>query len=139
MNNKDLARYVALVEKKRKHEDDIKDLNDKISALETALIANMQRGGLTKLSVYGRTVWLDRKIWAGADNGSTPALAAALKEVGLGDLVKQAVNAQTLSAWVREFDPDGRLGPEEIKAVLPPPVQPVIRISEVFNLRVRKA
>jgi hypothetical protein len=139
MNNRDLARYVALVEKKRKHEDDIKDLNEKIAALETTLITNMQKGGLTKLSINGSTCWLDRKVWAGADNGNMPLLAAALKEVGLDDYVKEGVNAQTLSAWVREFDPDGTLSPEEIKAALPAPVQPTIRISEVFNLRVRKA
>jgi hypothetical protein len=138
MNNRDLARYVALVEKRRKHEDAVEDLKDQIKALEDKLITNMQTSGIGRVTIGDRTVWLDRKVWAGAADG-TAALAAALKEVGLSDLVKDAVNAQTLSAWVREHDPDGNLAPEEIRAKLPAQVQAVIRISEVYKLGMRKA
>jgi hypothetical protein len=88
-----------------------------------------------RTTIDGQTVWLDRKLWASA---AGPELTNALKAAGFAAMVKETVNGQTLSAWVREFDPEAQLGPEEVIAKLPSVVQPYVKVAEVYKLQVRK-
>jgi hypothetical protein len=136
MDNDTIRRFAELTDAIRKHEDDIDALKAERAELEATLLEQYRTDGVQRVTLGNRTVWIDRKIWASVGG---PELIPALKEVGLEAFCKETVNAQTLSGWVREADPDGALGPDEIIAKLPEPVRPYIKISEVYRLMVRKA
>lgn len=85
------------------------------------------------IEVPAATVFKQQSNWARVAAGAGPEAFEALKAAGLGDYIKQTVNANSLSAWFREKlsdDPEFRL-PEELA--------PHISISQGFELRNRKA
>jgi hypothetical protein len=85
------------------------------------------------IEVPAATVFKQQSNWARVSAGAGPEAFEALKAAGLGDYIKQTVNANSLSAWFREKlsdDPEFHL-PEELA--------PHISISQGFELRNRKA
>lgn len=137
MNNRDLATWVQLTEKIRKHEADAEDLKERRKTLEQKLIDNMVKAGIRRVNLAGQTIYIDRKLWAG-HAGDSMALTTALREEGMGDLVTETANAMRLSAWVREFDPDNNLPPDDVVARLPERVRSAIKVSEKTQLAMRK-
>jgi len=117
-------------------------LSVKIDEEEGYVLENMQKAGTQSLTRGGLTLYISRTIWASLVNhddvGKQPGMKA-LETIGLKHLIKPSVNASQLSSWVREYDPDKRLSPDEIRDNLPEPIQPEIKISEVFKLGKRKA
>ena len=75
----------------------------------------------------GQTVYLNREIFAKLVGDHKKALTA-FRRAGLGDFVKESVNAQTLRAYVREMD-----------EVLPKGLQPYIDITEIYRMRMRSS
>ncbi len=76
--------------------------------------------------------YLSREVFASLapeENGGHEEAHAALRRNGLGYMVKDGVNANTLRAYVREREGLG----EEI----PRDLRPSIRVTEVFRVRVR--
>ena len=78
-----------------------------------------------------------------------PALVAAFKEAVndpdvlerypmLASMVNETINGNTLSAWVREHDPDNELAPEEVVAKLPEVIRPAIKVTEKWEIGCRK-
>lgn len=116
----------------------VKKLKEEAADLEVELLPQFKDAGIDKTTINGKTVWLDRKVWASA-GGDMPALVDAMKAAGLHDMVGETVNGNTLSAWVREFDPDGVFSPEEIVEKLPVELRNSINVSEVFKLQVRSS
>lgn len=139
MRNADLLRFVELDRRIKAHEDEIETLKEKRRALEERLIDNMTQAGLQRVTVDGVTVYIDRKLWAGANGEGMPALVAALREEGLDEMVTESAGAQRLSAWVREHDPQKCDSPEVVVSRLPERIRPFIRVSEVYKLCARKA
>jgi hypothetical protein len=137
VRNADLLRFVKLDRAIKDHEDAAEDLKAKRKELEAKLIENMTHAGLQRVTVDGTTVYIDRKLWAGAAEGM-PALVAALREEGMEDMVTESAGAQRLSAWVREFDPDKKDSPETVVGRLPERLRGLVRVSEVFKLNCRK-
>jgi beta-xylosidase len=127
-------KYAALHVKKRKKEDELAAIKDEISAAEAELIPGWVEEGMSKVSVGDHTVWLDRKLWASPTTNDE--LVAALRKTGNKEMVKETVNRQTLTGFVREHA-DKLDGPEQVLAKLPKPLQTAIKISEKINLRVR--
>lgn len=126
---------LKLVDEKKEIEDQLAEKKKEIRKLETEIIAQWAEWGLSKVTVEGRTIWLDRKIWASA-GGDTEGAVAALEAAGETELVKKTINRNSLSAWVREFA--GPLdSPEEISAKLPKGLGQSIKVTETHNLRVR--
>jgi hypothetical protein len=149
----DLVRkFIELDEQKRTHEGALEKVKKQLALLETELMARFEHSGMQRLNVDGVTVYLHRQIWAKAANGDHVTATHALKEVGLGHMVEERFNAQTLSAWVRERkreteealrddDPNHKpvvLAPEELRKVLGEPLTSALDISEKFSLRTRK-
>lgn len=117
----------------------VKATKKQIAILEEELIPMFVKMGMQRARIAGRTVWLDRKVRASA-GGDMEALCNTFhmaKDKMLRDMVKETVNGNTLGAWVREFDPDNILSPEQITALLPEDVRDVIKVTETTNLRVR--
>lgn len=83
-----------------------------------------------------KTVYVKSTIWAGYEEDKT-RLMEALKESGLNDMVSETFNTQTLSAYVRGFDPDRKLSLEELKTMLPEAIQPHIKLSQTDAVAVK--
>ena len=129
MNTDELRRYVALEERRRKLEAEIDTIKAEVAELEQRLLPQFEQGGLQRVSIDGRTVYIERKLWARAKDGNKAAVCKALKRCHLGDYVEETFNTNSLSAYIRELDREGR--------PLPPSLAVVLDVSEVFKLRTR--
>lgn len=122
----DYARQVGII---RELEAQLKSHKGELARREERLLENFAAGGIQNMKTSaGQTVYLNREVFARLV-GDTKSAHTALRRVGLGDLIKPTVNAQTLRAYVREKEESG----EEI----PRGLQPYIDIAEVYRLRMR--
>jgi hypothetical protein len=131
MNTDELKRFVALEERRRQLEAEIDAIKAEAAQLEESLLPQFEQTGLEKVSIDGRTVYIERKLWAKAKDGDKAAVCKALKRAHLGDYVEETFNTNSLSAYVRELDREGR--------PLPPSLREVLEVSEVFKLRTRRS
>jgi len=131
MNSEQLKRFVALEERRKELEGEIDRIKAEATEIESALMPQFEQAGIERVSVDGRTVYIERRLWAAAKNGDKPALCKALKRARLSDFVQETFNSQSLSALVREWDREGR--------AMPPSLREVLEVSEVFKLRTRRS
>ncbi len=131
MNTDELKRFVALEERRRALEAEIDTLKAEAAELEQRLLAQFEQSGMERVAIDGRTVYVERKLWAKAKDGDKAAVCKALKRCRLGDYVEETFNTNSLSAYVRELDREGR--------PLPPTLAAVLDVSEVFKLRTRRS
>lgn len=138
-----LARLFAVLDKTRKgFEEHVQAAAESAAMVESELLPRMRESGTQSIKTAGSTVYVERKLWGSAKDGNAPALCLALKEMGLSDMVKEGVNGQTFSAYIREIEGSlskTPLSPEELIPQLPELLQPVVQVSEVFKIRARKA
>lgn len=137
-----LARLFAVLDKARKTFEKLGvSAGEDLAKVESELLPRMKDSGTQSMKVAGTTVYVERKLWGSAKDGNAPLLCAALKEMGHGDMVKEGVNGQTFSAYIREIEDQVSktpLAPEDLIPKLPELLQPVVHISEVFKIRARK-
>ena len=136
MTNK--QKYIALNGMKKILNDKLDTVKLKMVNLEKKILEEFASEGMTRAAVDGVTLWLDHKIWASA-GGDMDGAVAALKDAGEDDLIKESINRNTLSAWVRERAPSKLSSPEEIQAALPGELSKAIKVTETNNIRVRKS
>ena len=91
-----------LREKKKAVEQQLKDIHAEIAQTEYQLSMQMAETETQNFTRAGTTFALTTKIRASAMAGRKEELYAALKENGYGDLVYETVNANSLSAFVKE-------------------------------------
>ncbi len=135
--------YVKLVTDKQDLEAKVEGIKIKIATMEASLIEYFQNNGLQNISKGKSTVYLQRTLFASLTDKD--AGYAKLREHGHGELVKDNVNGNTLSAWVRERISDyEKEHPDEIntddlnkRLGLPDDLQNLIRVSEKYSVRVR--
>ncbi len=131
MNTDELKRFVALEERRRQLEAEVDAVKAEAAQLEELLLPQFEQAGLERVSIDGRTVYIERKLWAKAKDGDKAAVCKALKRCRLGDYVEETFNTNSLSAYVRELDREDR--------PMPPSLREVLEISEVFKLRTRRS
>lgn len=131
-------RYVELVKRKREIEAELRAVKTELGEgdggpgrVEKAALDWMVENGMQSVRVDGMTLYVNRQLWAGPTDGDYHAACEALKSAGLGDLVQERFNVQTLSSWVRERDKDGE--------PLPAAFAGRIEVAEVFRLGARRA
>ena len=123
-----VGEYARLTEQRRKLEAEVKRLAADLIAREEVLVEEFAKAGIQNVkTTAGQTVYLNREIFAKLVGDHVEALDA-FRTAGLGDFVKETVNAQTLRAYVREMDEE-----------LPEGLQPYIDITEVFRMRMRSS
>lgn len=91
-----------LREKKKAAEQQLKDVHAEIEKTEYQLSMQMAETETQNFTRAGTMFSLTTKTRASAMAGRKDALYAALKENGYGDLVYETVNANSLSAFVKE-------------------------------------
>ena len=121
-----VAEYASKTEARRKLDAESKRLATEIAALDARLVEEFARTGIQNVkTASGHTVYLNREIFAKLV-GDEKKAKTALRRAGLGEFIKEGVNAQTLRAYVREMD-----------EVLPRGLQPYIDITEIYRVRMR--
>lgn len=142
---KTAAAYVKLNTIKKDLEKKLEATKVLIATMEEKMVKYFQDHGLQNLTSSGSTVYLQRQLFASLTDKE--AAHAKLKEYGHGELVKDNVNSNSLSAWVRELiDEHEKKTPDEIdtkdlntKLDLPKDLRDLIRVTEKFSVRVRKS
>lgn len=103
LNMYELAEQLKqLREEKKNAEQRVKDINAEIDKTEYALVQLMAETETQNFTRAGTMFSLTTKTRASAMAGRKDELYAALKENGFGDLVYETVNANSLSAFVKE-------------------------------------
>ncbi len=146
MDTKLFERFAVLSARKKALETQIEVIKDELKELETALLEQSMEGNIQNMTVIvgytedglpvKRTVYRERTVRAGrGDEIEALQLNQALKEAGLHEYVKENVNLNQLSAYVRGFDPDKNRTPEEILAEMPDPLKKVIQIRVDYKMK----
>jgi len=121
-----VAEYADKTAERRKLDAAVNALKAELTVLEEKLVEEFGSAGIQNIKTKaGETIYLNREIFAKLV-GDPKKAHTALRRAGLGDFVKDQVNAQTLRAYVREMD-----------EVIPKGLQPYIDITEVFRMRMR--
>ena len=103
LNMYELAEQLKqLREEKKDAEQRVKDINAEIDKTEYALVQLMAETETQNFTRAGTMFSLTTKTRASAMAGRKDELYSALKENGFGDLVYETVNANSLSAFVKE-------------------------------------
>lgn len=93
----------ALKQRKRELEDELKEVNAEIGRVDQELSNLMLEEELQSFNRNGQTFYVNTKTFASAIPHKKQDLFTWLKEHGYGDMVTETVNANTLSAFVREM------------------------------------
>lgn len=103
LNMYELAEQLKqLREEKKNAEQRVKDINAEIDKTEYVLVQLMAETETQNFTRAGTMFSLTTKTRASAVAGDKDELFSALKENGFGDLVYETVNANSLSAFVKE-------------------------------------
>ena len=131
-----LREFVSLTALKRDLETRLKDAKARLDPLEAALIEQFQQDGIQSVNADGYTVYLNRKLFAGAKDGDKPTMIAALEacDETWSFLVEDNVNSQRLCARVRECE----LGDDGMP-LLPDELKDAIQVCEQFTIGARKS
>jgi len=116
-----IRRYKQLREMQSRGEAETKAFKEEADKIEVDLIEMFAESGVQNFNVDGKTVYLNRTVFAQRLPGVTSEeVQQALIDSDAAELVKPSVNAQTLNAYVRELteDDDAPGLPEPLKAVL---------------------
>lgn len=98
---------IALTKRIEELRLELTPLEDKLKALQPALIAEFERTGDQRRTVDGKTAYLHRQLWVKVAEAVTKEQAAeALKEAGLDDYVSETFNTNSVSAFARELEKD---------------------------------
>jgi len=121
-----VAEFADKTAERRKLDAAVNTLKAELTVLEERLVEEFGLAGIQNVKTSaGQTVYLNREVFAKLVGDQKKAYTA-FRRAGLGDFVKETVNAQTLRAWVREVD-----------EVLPKGLQPYVDITEVYRMRMR--
>lgn len=89
-------------EQKKRLDAQVKELDAEIDRLDLALSDAMAESELDRFSRHGSTFYLNSRLYASPAAGMKEKLFQALKDNGYGSIVKENVNANTLSSFVKE-------------------------------------
>ena len=130
--NEELKELMELTRDKRRLEAELNSKKKKIAILEPRVADWMALNEYKSLKVNDTTAILHRELFASLvkdEDGTHTGAHKALQDSGLGYLVKEDVATQSLKAYVKNADKTGDPIPEG--------ALPFIKISEVFQVRVR--
>lgn len=142
----DLREFVRLDLQKRELEDALEKTKVGLKDLEPRVIEYFGQMGIDRVAIDGVTLYVRRELWAGkVDDAQPMQVKQAFDEAELDEYCQPRLNHQSFSAYVREIEkqnlPEGgkSLTPEEIMALLPAALQPIVKISETFKVGSRRS
>ena len=96
--------FARLTERKRRLEAMIKANNAELRNAETDVLEYLAENGIQSIKTTEGTVYHRMTMRARLNTGDLDAAHAVMRELEMGDLIKPNVNANSLSAWIREND-----------------------------------
>lgn len=140
-NIKTVQKFVRLTKKKEKLEEQLKHTKNELNELEERISEYFSDQGMQSMRVAERTVFIRKEVWASLRDKE--AGCAALREADMEWLVRPSVNAQQLSAWVREqIEKAGEKAlsePDKSKLLdVSDAVRDQIRITEKYRVACRR-
>lgn len=127
--------FAALNQKKRELQNELDSLTEKLAKQEETLLSRFGDEGVESVKIkLGKdkfTLFPRRELWASVAPGMEKSLFRLLRRNKYGDLIKEKVNTQSLSALIREFDQHGKKIPESW--------QKVVKVTEKYRIGTRKA
>lgn len=144
-----LAKCVRLSREKAEAQKKLDSIDSEYKAVKEQVKDIFIELGVKSMKV-GKTVYLARQIWAGTgENTNNREVTKALEKLGLEDYI--TYNHQSMSAYVRELvklsladhpewigeDGDTLATPEQIVAILPEPLNKLIKVTENIDIRVK--
>jgi len=129
MNPELLRKFVDLKAEKARLESALEQIKDQLGETEKKLLDCFGELGIDSTRFNGSTIFIKRSLFPKIVEGDRKAAALALKDAGLGDLLKEDFNLQTLRSFINERDKNDEPLPESFKGI--------IETSEVFTLGVR--
>ena len=121
-----------LKETKKYAEQEIKEITEEIDRVDTALAERMISTETQNFTRNGTMFCLTNTTRASATAGRKDELFEALREAGYGDLVYETVNANSLSAFIKEQT-------TENGDTLPQWLDGLVTVFEKTTVGVRKA
>jgi len=121
-----------LKETKKYAEQERKEITEEIERVDAALAERMISTETQNFTRNGTIFCLTNSTRASAAAGRKDDLFAALREAGFGDLVYETVNANSLSAFVKEQT-------TENEDILPSWLDGLVNVFEKTTVGVRKA
>ena len=122
----------TLREEKKDAEQHLKQINEQIDETDYRLSALMAESETQNFTRSGMMFYLTTKTRASAVAGSKEELHTALKAQGFGELVYETVNANSLSAFVKE-----QIGENE--DILPDWLNGLVNVFDKTTVGVKKA
>ncbi len=130
--------FAALDLKRKEMEAAVKQVEEELATLEEKLLRIIEETpNLKSVNFRGCCVYLHQQLWASATD-----IDAVKKNAETSELVKETVNAQTLSSWVRELAEEAKKQGKtlaEPEDCLPDDLKGAIKVSQVFHVRTRGA
>ena len=123
-------RFAALILRKRNSEDELRAVKSEIASLEPLLLEEMRNNQMERLHMADTTLYMHRMLVT-KPKGDRQQVVERLRQCGLGDLLTENYNSNTLSAWVREHLANGEQLPELLA--------PVVETTELVSVRGRRA
>ena len=141
-----LYRCVSLSEEESRLKKELETVQEELKAIKEQVKNLFIEMGVKSMKA-GKTIYLNRQYWAGTAEGATShEVSKALERLDLAQYV--TYNHQSLSAYVREqakqcselIGSEGEIiaTPEQILAILPEPLNKLLKVSEVIDIRVKK-
>ena len=124
-------RLKTLRDQKKAAEAQVKEINAAIDEVDFALSELMAQTETQSFSRAGTMFYLTTTVRASADAERKTELYQTLKKEGFGDLVYETVNANSLSAFVKEQR-------AENEDILPNWLDGLVKIYEKTSVGVRK-
>lgn len=118
-----------LEQKRSAIEHQIKELKKQIQPYEEQLLQMFAENGVNNIKIHGKTIYIHRQLWARPVDGDYERACKILREIGLDEYVKETVNVNNISAYVREQD--------EMGSELPSSFYDAFRVDEVYKVRSR--
>lgn len=119
-----------LREVKKEAELNIKEINAEIEKKQAALIELMINKEIGSFKRGGYNFYINTRTFASVKAGKKPKLIEWLKKTPHAGMVREDINPQTLSAWIRELNDNGDL-PEELSNY--------VNVFEKQSINIRKA
>ena len=119
-----------LRDQKKKAEDALKEINERIAQTEEQLVAAMVAEEMQNFTRNGRQFVLTSRTYANAKAGMMPAICDWMKDNALGDMVKESIHPQTLQAWVKEQIEEAGALPEDLSEL--------VNVYEKSGISIRK-
>lgn len=124
--------YADLTRRKRELERQLNFVKEDLTRRETVLAEKLAEAGLQQLKTDdGTVIYRNEALFASLvkdEDGEHAGAVTALRGHGLGWLVKETVNANTLRSWVKEQEQSGEGLPAELRPWLKVTRQPRVGV-----------